>query len=46
MIDYLDQEALEDYYELALNCGWLKLLKYYNKLDDTPVYYAATILHL
>ena len=44
-IDYPDQEALEDHYESALNHGWLKLSKYYNKLNNTPVYYAATILH-
>jgi hypothetical protein len=45
MIDYPDQEALENYYESALNRRWLKLSKYYNKLNDIPVYYAATILH-
>jgi hypothetical protein len=46
MIDYPDQEALEDYYKLALNYSWLKLLKYYNKLNNILVYYTATILHL
>ena len=43
--DYPDQDAIEDHYAINLNRGWLKLQKYFEKLDDTPVYYAAVLLH-
>lgn len=43
--NYPDQEAIEDHYEINVNAGWLKLKKYWEKLDDTPVYYAAAVLH-
>jgi hypothetical protein len=43
--DYLDQDTIKDYYTINLNCGWLKLQKYFKKLNNTPVYYAAVLLH-
>ena len=43
--DYPDQEAIEDHYDININAAWSKLEKYYKKLDDTPVYYAAVLLH-
>lgn len=33
------------YYASCINSAWAKLNKYYSKLDETPVYYAATVLH-
>lgn len=33
------------YYSSCVNSAWAKLNKYYVKLDETPVYYAATVLH-
>jgi hypothetical protein len=39
------QEAIEDHYAINLNRGWLKLQKYFEKLDETPIYYAAVLLH-
>ena len=33
------------YYSSCINSAWAKLNKYYTKLDETPVYYAATVLH-
>ncbi|KAF5137685.1 putative AC transposase [Metarhizium anisopliae] len=33
------------YYSTCINSAWLKLNKYYTKLDETPMYYAATVLH-
>ncbi|OAQ58921.1 restless-like transposase [Purpureocillium lilacinum] len=50
-------EVLEDYKQLAseipdpehfrinINLGWEKLNKYYSRLDETPIYYAALALH-
>src|SRR6478735_10351961 len=29
----------------CINSAWAKLNKYYTKLDETPIYYAATVLH-
>ena len=43
--DYLNQEAIEDYFIINLNAAWVKLNDYYLKLDDTPVYYAAVLLY-
>jgi len=42
---YPDQGPIEDHYAINLNRGWLKLKKYFEKLDTTPVYYAAVLLH-
>lgn len=33
------------YYASCINSAWVKLNKYYTKLDETPIYYAATVLH-
>ncbi|GKT96936.1 hypothetical protein Ct61P_14786 [Colletotrichum tofieldiae] len=33
------------YYASCINSAWDKLNKYYSKLDETPIYYAATVLH-
>jgi hypothetical protein len=33
------------YYASCVNSAWAKLNKYYCKLDEMPVYYAATVLH-
>jgi hypothetical protein len=38
-------EAPEDHIAINLKAAWAKLNDYYNKLDDSPAYYAATILH-
>ncbi|KAL9561234.1 hypothetical protein ACKAV7_014589 [Fusarium commune] len=50
-------EVLEDYRKLAskipdaehfrinINLGWEKLNKYYSRLDETPIYYTALVLH-
>jgi hypothetical protein len=38
-------ESPEDYIVINLCTALLKLNKYYNKLDLSPAYYAATILH-
>jgi hypothetical protein len=43
--DYPDQEAIEDHYEINVNRGWAKLQKYYAALNQTPIYYAACLLH-
>jgi hypothetical protein len=33
------------YYSSCVNSAWAKLNKYYAKLDETPIYYVATVLH-
>lgn len=42
-------EALDrpepSYYASCINSAWAKLNKYYSKLDEAPIYYAATVLH-
>ncbi|KAI1523064.1 hypothetical protein PtrSN001A_011469 [Pyrenophora tritici-repentis] len=35
----------EDHIAINLRAAWQKADDYYSKLDDSPVYYAATILH-
>lgn len=40
-----EQLTSEHYLITNINLGWLKLDKYYTKLDDTPVYVTATVLH-
>ncbi|PNP85338.1 hypothetical protein FNYG_01328 [Fusarium nygamai] len=37
--------AEPSYYSSCVNSAWAKLNKYYTKLDETPIYYAATVLH-
>jgi hypothetical protein len=36
----------KDYIAINLRAAWQKADNYYSKLDDSPAYYAATILHL
>jgi hypothetical protein len=43
--DYPDQEAIEDHIKININAAWSKLNEYFKKLDETPIYYAAVILH-
>ena len=38
-------EAPEDHLAINLRAAWAKISAYYAKLDDSPAYYAATILH-
>ncbi|KAI1523728.1 Dimer-Tnp-hAT domain containing protein [Pyrenophora tritici-repentis] len=38
-------EAPEDHLAINLRAAWAKANEYYTKLDDSPAYYAATILH-
>jgi hypothetical protein len=45
MEDYPNQEAMEDLFMININAAWAKLNEYYLKLDDTPVYYTAVLLH-
>ncbi|CCE35273.1 uncharacterized protein CPUR_03261 [Claviceps purpurea 20.1] len=33
------------YYSLHINAAWTEMEKHYAKLDETPIYYAATVLH-
>lgn len=44
-VDFNYADAPEDYLAINVRAGWKKLQKYYKKLDDSPAYYAATILH-
>ena len=43
--DYLNQEAIEDYFIININAAQVKLNNYYLKLNNTPVYYAAVLLY-
>jgi hypothetical protein len=38
-------EAPEDHLAINLRAALIKAREYYSKLDETPAYYAATILH-
>jgi len=45
-VDYnAHDEAPEDHLVINLRAAWAKANDYYNKLDLSPVYYAATLLH-
>ena len=44
-VNYPDQQSLEDHYEINLLNGFKKMQKYYDKLDNTGAYYAATVLN-
>lgn len=35
----------QHHFTTSINLGWQKLNEYYNKLDETPVYVAAVVLH-
>jgi hypothetical protein len=46
LIDFnVHAEAPEDHLAINLRAAWRKADGYYNKLDDSPVYYAAVCLH-
>ena len=38
-------EAPEDHLAINMRAAWAKASEYYSKLDLSPAYYAATILH-
>ena len=40
-----EQTTSEHYFSTNINLGWQKLNDYYARLDDTPVYVTAIILH-
>jgi hypothetical protein len=45
-VDYnAHPESPEDHLAINLRAAWTKANEYYSKLDDSPAYYAATILH-
>ncbi|KAI1675947.1 hypothetical protein L13192_02694, partial [Pyrenophora tritici-repentis] len=44
-INYEDPDAPEDHLVTHVNLAHSKLAEYYEKFDNAPVYYAATILH-
>lgn len=46
LVDFnVHAEAPEDHLAINLRAAWRKADEYYNKLDDSPVYYAAVCLH-
>ena len=44
-IDWHATGALEDHLAINLRAAWLKANSYYHKLDESPAYYAACVLH-
>jgi hypothetical protein len=44
-VNYNANGAPEDHLPINLRTAWAKLDAYYTKLDDSPVYFAATCLH-
>jgi hypothetical protein len=44
-VDYNEADAPEDHLEINVTAAHTKLSKYYAKLEDSPAYYGATILH-
>ena len=44
-INYNDPDAPEDHLITNVNAAHKKLSDYYTKLDDSPICYAATVLH-
>jgi hypothetical protein len=45
-VDYnAHDEAPKDHLAINFRAAWAKISEYYAKLDDSPAYYAATILH-
>ncbi|KAI1566127.1 hypothetical protein PtrEW13061_011860 [Pyrenophora tritici-repentis] len=44
-VDFNYTDAPEDHLHINLRAAWSKANDYYNKLDDSPVYYAAVCLH-
>jgi hypothetical protein len=45
LFDYKATGAPEDHLAINLKAAWGNLNNYYNRLDESPVYYAATTLH-
>jgi hypothetical protein len=44
-VDYEQLDAPEDHLAINVQIAWAKLRDYDEKLDESPVYYAATCLH-
>ncbi|CAE7020113.1 hypothetical protein PTTW11_03010 [Pyrenophora teres f. teres] len=44
-VNYEDPDAPEDYLVTHVNLAYSKLAEYYEKFDNAPVYYAATVLY-
>ena len=45
-VNYNDPKAPKDYLILNINLAYIKLIKYYTKFNNTPIYYTTTILYL
>jgi hypothetical protein len=45
LVDYEATGAPEDHFAINLRAAWAKLNDYYQKLDESPVYYTACCLH-
>ena len=41
-VNYEDPDAPEDHLAINVNSAHAKLSEYYTKLDDSPIYYAAS----
>lgn len=41
----VDQYPEPEHFRVNINLGWKKLDEYYNKLDETPIYYNSLALH-
>lgn len=44
-VDYNAPGAPEDHLAINMRAAWSKARNYYQKLDDSPYYYAAVVLH-
>lgn len=44
-VDFKEPDAPEDHLAINLRAAWAKANAYFAKLDESPVYYAAVILH-
>ncbi|KAJ3454583.1 hypothetical protein MRS44_013183 [Fusarium solani] len=42
---YADQTPEPAHFRTNINLAWVKLNKYYSTIDQSPAYYAATVLH-
>ena len=43
--DYTQEDAPEDHLKTNVNAAHMKLSEYYKRLEDSPIYYAATVPH-
>jgi hypothetical protein len=41
----VNQYPEPEHFKVNINLGWKKLDEYYNKLDETPIYYTSLALH-